>query len=265
MMQDATAPIAVSIEGLRLRTEGRADDVFTLDVPHLKLRAGGIVALMGPTGAGKSTVLELLALLRKPVQLDAFKLRGADGSVCDVTASLASGALDDVADLRQRAVGYVPQGGGILPFLTARENATLQLDHERDWQVQPLGDRFAALAEALGLGPHMCKMRVQLSGGQRKRVALLRGLSVPRQLLLVDEPTSGLDRKTAYKVMELLNSLCREEGTCCVAATHDEALVAQFGWPRIDLEVPSDNRAVVPHWDSASGGVVAAPEAKATM
>ena len=187
---------------------------FRLEVPALTLRRGDRIAIAGPSGCGKSTLLETLALLRAPDRAAVFAVDAGAGPV-DVTMATR------FAHLRQGPVGYVPQTGGVLPFLAARAHVAAALHLAGLTRNGAAAARLDRMAARLGLTDHLAKRRTALSGGQRKRVALLAGLAVPRVLLIADEPTAGLDDATAAQVMRTLADTARAEGTAVVIATHD--------------------------------------------
>ena len=191
-----------------------ADAGFRLEVPSLTLRRGERIAIAGPSGCGKSTLLEVLALLRSPDHAAAFEINPGHGPI-DVTEAMR------FTHLRQGPVGYVPQMGGVLPFLAARAHVGAALHLAGLARDRRAATRLEALAARLGLADHLGKRRTALSGGQRKRVALLAGLAVPRVLLIADEPTAGLDDDTAARVMRTLADTARTEGTAILIATHD--------------------------------------------
>jgi putative ABC transport system ATP-binding protein len=213
------------VEGLRVTVGEGADTRLALEVPVLKLGRGECLAVTGPSGCGKSTLLEVLALLRRPGGVARFELRPEGGS-----AAVDLGRAGGAARLRRASIGYVPQSGGLLPFLTAREQIETPLRLCGVADDRAARERLKRLTQDLGLAGHLGKRRAQLSGGQRKRVSLLAGLSVPRHVLIADEPTAGLDQDAATRVLRTLAALAAQEGTVVIAATHDthEARVAGF-------------------------------------
>ena len=212
---------ALEVEGVRLRVGEVGVSEFALDLPILRLQPGERIAVVGPSGCGKSMLLEFLALLMRPERVDRFVLATADDDRRDLAGDIAAGRIDALAHLRAGPLGYVPQSGGVLPFLTARAHASSGLRLAGHAGNPVARARFDRLAERLGVGAHLDKTREQLSGGQRKRVALLAGMSVPRRVLLADEPTTGLDAASGTAVMELLSRLAADEGTAVLIATHD--------------------------------------------
>ena len=177
----------------------------------LELRRGVLCAVTGRSGSGKTTLLRLLAGLDRP----------DDGYVSLLGQPLADLDRDELAALRRRHVGIVPQESGLVPFLGARENIELGL------LVRGIRDEAAARAacESVGLSHRLDMPVSRLSSGERARVAVARALSARPALLLADEPTSRLDRDGAAAIASLLVRLAREHGTAIVCATHDRAVV----------------------------------------
>lgn len=197
---------------------------FSLAVPELDLKPGTVTALHGPSGAGKSTLLEFLALLRPASALGTFDIFGRS-----LAGDLVKGDLDSLARIRSREIGYVPQTGGLLPFLTAREHAMTNIHMAGLSRDDATIQRFNELSERLQITKDLWKQRTELSGGQRKRVSLLRGLALPRSVLLLDEPTTGLDNDLGDIAIKLIKGICIEESTACLAITHDRDRAQRFG------------------------------------
>jgi len=228
--------------------EGEAS--FQLNIPQLVLEPGETIVLLGPSGSGKSTCLELLALLRPAAQVREFLLATQEG-IMDISRPVQEGKLDRLSRLRAGPIGYVPQSGGLLPFLDARRNALSSIELGGKTGDPALAKRFQWIAGILGLTEHLGKMRSELSGGQRKRVAILRGLAVPRSLLLLDEPTAGLDDELADRVMELVQALCAKEHTACITAMHDSVRAEAFGFRKLSIFQETPEKAIV----AASSGL----------
>ena len=220
----------LEIVGLRVR-RGEGDDAFVLDVPSMCLMPGQLVALHGPSGAGKSTLLETLAFLAPMDGLEYLSLDLGDEQVV-LNAPLSQRDLDAFAHLRAGPVGFVAQSGGLLPFLDARHFASASARISGEAVDE---DRLEWIVSHLEIGAEMRKGRAALSGGQRKRVALLRGLATPRRLLLVDEPSSGLDDARADAVLGLLMEIARADGTAVLAAMHDTDRASAFGLETLHL------------------------------
>jgi predicted ABC-type transport system involved in lysophospholipase L1 biosynthesis ATPase subunit len=180
----------------------------------LCVEEGESVAVVGPSGSGKSTLLQLIGALARPTS-GTVRIDGAD-----------LGALDDdaLADLRQRAVGFVFQAHHLLPQCSALENVLVPT------LAAPRADRALAavrardLLDTVGLGDRLDHRPGILSGGECQRVAVVRALINEPRLLLADEPTGSLDADSAARIGALLGKLHAERGLTLIVVTHSEAL-----------------------------------------
>lgn len=194
------------------------DDGPVLDGVCFSLAAGETVAVMGPSGSGKTTLLRLLGTLDRPDRGRVY-VDGQD------TSCLSE---DELANVRNRKIGFVFQDHKLLPQLNALENVLLpSLAGFVELSANDARQRAAALLERVGLRGLERRFPSQLSGGQCQRVAVARALMNHPQLLLCDEPTGSLDHGNAVRLAELLECLAREEGTSLVLATHAAELAAR--------------------------------------
>jgi len=181
----------------------------------LTLAAGEFVAIMGESGVGKSTLLNLVAGLDTPdtgaVVLDGIALGGLDE--------------DRRAELRRRRVGFVFQAFHILPHLTLGQNVALPLVLLRVPAIEAMR-RATDLLAAVGLDGRERDYPSQLSGGELQRVAIARAIAHRPALILADEPTGNLDPETAARVMALLVAQIREAGAAALLVTHSEIAAA---------------------------------------
>ncbi|OJX65938.1 MAG: peptide ABC transporter ATP-binding protein [Micrococcales bacterium 73-13] len=182
----------------------------------LTIPDGQLVAIQGPTGGGKSTLLQLLGALERP-DSGAVRLAGDD------LAKASDGRLGRV---RAETIGFVFQGFNLIPTLTARENVETAL--------VPLGvptqerrSRAEAALAQVGLADRAEHHPSELSGGQQQRVAIARALVKEPSVLLADEPTGNLDEGTRDEIIGLLEGLWRERGLTVVIVTHDSAVAAR--------------------------------------
>jgi ABC-type multidrug transport system ATPase subunit len=215
-----TGPLAVDVRDLAVDLPGHG--ARALDGVTLTLRPGEQVALLGPSGAGKTTLVRALLGAVRP-GAGAVSVGGLDPSA----GSAEARAL-------RRRVGLVRQGGDLVPALTVRANALAGVSHElgpRGWAALAAGrlpashaERLRALADEHGLAGLLDVPAGRLSGGQRQRVALLRALLGRPGLLLADEPTSGLDPGTAARALAAL----RAAPVTLLVATHDLAVARAF-------------------------------------
>lgn len=218
---------SLDVAGLSIRrlSPGRE---FVLTVPQLSLSKGGACALVGRSGSGKSTVLDLVGLVRRPDAVSRFALAIPGEGVLDIASRVLGAADDQLSRFRSLAVGYVLQTGGLLPFLSVQDNITLSIAAQR--RVRPEDRREARwLAAQLGLADMMGAKPATLSVGERQRVAVARAIIHKPSIILADEPTAALDPTAANAVMEVLLDLVRSAGSALVIATHDHDLVDRFG------------------------------------
>ena len=198
----------IEADGLHLHYTMGTREVPVLRGVDLRIAAGTRVAIAGPSGSGKSSLLLLLAGLERP----------AGGTIRIDGTDLATLDADGLADLRRARIGSVFQSFHLLPSLSALDNAALPLQMAG---VRGARDAAAAMLERVGLGGRLHHRPTQLSGGEQQRVAIARALVHRPRLLLADEPTGNLDDHTAEAVRELLFGLNRELGTTLVLVTHD--------------------------------------------
>jgi lipoprotein-releasing system ATP-binding protein len=179
----------------------------------LDIGAGELVSLVGASGAGKSTLLHVLGTLDMPA---AGELRFQGTSVFDMSEA-------QMAQFRNRTIGFVFQSHYLLPEFTALENVAMPAFVQRLDRGESL--RTAReLLERVGLGARMDHRPGELSGGEAQRVALARALVLKPSLLLADEPTGNLDPATGEGIHELLREVNRDLGITAIVVTHNEAL-----------------------------------------
>ena len=204
---------------------------FRLEVPGFALPPGSCVALLGKSGSGKSTMLDLLAMALPPDGAERFAFF-PHGETIDLAAAWrGSPALQDRT--RAQHIGYVLQTGGLLPFLSVRRNIALPAEIAG----RPAPDRVEHLAKRLGVAHHLDRMPHALSVGERQRVAIARALVHQPPLVLADEPTSALDPSLAVEVLDLLLSETRNEGAALIIATHDHDAAERLRLPVIAFEI----------------------------
>jgi putative ABC transport system ATP-binding protein len=206
--------------------ESRIDALKGIDIA---IQAGEFVAVWGPSGSGKSTFCNLIGLVDTPTA-GSLRFQGQDA------AALSD---DDCSRLRNRAIGFVFQGFNLVPVLSALENVMLplQVAHVKARDARAAATR--RLAE-MGLHQHLAHRPAKLSGGQQQRVAIARALAGSPLLVVADEPTANLDSANALKVIALMRTLCKSEGTTFVFSTHDPRLLE-----RVDRQIVLHDGAVV--------------------
>ncbi|MGE4293851.1 MAG: ABC transporter ATP-binding protein [Desulfovibrio sp.] len=207
----------------KLREKGGVS--FELRIPEFTVRRGEFIAVVGPSGCGKSTLLDMLGLVLKPSEAREFAFRcGGENEL----VSLAGLKERRLAEVRRSCIGYVLQSGGLLPFLSVRENILLpcRLNDQRG------AETVAALAARLGIADQLGKKPQHLSGGQRQRVAIARALAHRPPFVLADEPTAAVDKLTAEEIQKQFKEISRQLGVTLVLVTHDLGL-ARSGADRI--------------------------------
>ena len=188
-------------------------EITALDNVTLSIKTGDMVAIQGPTGGGKSTLLQLLGGLDRPTS-GGIDIDGND---------IAEMSDNQLAAIRAKLVGFVFQNFNLIPTLSAVENVELALV---PLNVAKAERRSRALAEleSVGLGDRADHLPTELSGGQQQRTAIARALVKEPRVLLADEPTGNLDEETRDEIIGLLESLWRDKGITLILVTHDSAV-----------------------------------------
>ena len=181
----------------------------------LRIDAGEYVAVVGPSGSGKSTLMHLLGCLDRPTSGE-LRVGGRDVATLDDS---------ELADLRNRTIGFVFQSFALLGRTTALDNVGLPLVY-RGVRRAERRERAAAALTAVGLGHRLDHRPGQLSGGEQQRVAIARALVGDPRVLLADEPTGNLDTRSGGEVMAILESLVHDRGVAVVLVTHDLEVAA---------------------------------------
>jgi lipoprotein-releasing system ATP-binding protein len=176
------------------------------------------VAITGPSGSGKSSLLYLLGLLDRPTA-GTLKIAGQDAGPINE---------EERARVRLSMIGFVFQFHFLLPEFTARENVALPMRKLGVLSPAQIHDRAGDLLGSFGLRDHLDKRPDQLSGGQRQRTAVARALANDPPIVLADEPTGSLDSENSEQVFSILAALVRERGKTVVAVTHDLDMAARM-------------------------------------
>ena len=185
------------------------ETVHALRRVSITIEKGEYVAIMGPSGSGKSTLMNLIGCLDTPSQGEYYLNSRRVSQMND----------DELANIRNREIGFVFQTFNLLPRATALHNVELPLIYNGTSTLDRKGKAMRAL-EKVDLGDRVTHKPSELSGGQRQRVALARALVNDPSLLLADEPTGNLDSKTSIEIMKLINEL-HSQGNTIIIVTHE--------------------------------------------
>jgi putative ABC transport system ATP-binding protein len=211
-----TSSYVIDAENVTLALGSGGSKVEILRGIDLKVAKGESVALLGPSGSGKSSLMAVLSGLER-ASSGSIRIAGADFTALDE---------DGLARARQGRIGIVLQAFHLLPTMSAQENVAVPLE------LAGKSDAFAIAAaelEAVGLGHRLTHYPAQLSGGEQQRVAIARATAPNPELLFADEPTGNLDAKTGASILDLLFERHRQTGATLLVITHDPALAARCG------------------------------------
>jgi putative ABC transport system ATP-binding protein len=220
--------VLLEIRDLSYR-RGSGAQSFSVEIPHLDLASGELVALTGESGSGKSTALEVLGLVAEPRRCTRFLWRSAGREELDIARLWRSRNDAALAAVRAARIGFVLQTGGLLPYLTVQDNMNLcrsVLGLRPDGMVEHLADE-------LGITPHLGKLPDALSTGERQRVAIGRAVAHRPSIVIADEPTASLDPYAAEKVMSLFLGLAEEFNITVILASHAWRHIKQLGLRRL--------------------------------
>lgn len=203
---------------------------FHLSIPDLQIDACEKIALIAESGCGKSTLLDILALISRPTTSDNFNFHPEIlTDAVDISSCWNHKSLNKISGIRKQHIGYVMQMGGLLPFLSVKENINLS----REVLGLPDDGTAAKLARKLHVSTHLKKLPQTLSLGERQRVAICRALAHNPAVVIADEPTASLDPFSADAVMELFIDLVEDMGTTLILASHSWQFVKKFGLRRL--------------------------------
>lgn len=220
-------------------SRGREGQAYRVELSSLTLHAGEAVAIVGPSGCGKSTLLEALGLILKPERVAQFQLLTTD--LAGDLALRAGRRETQWARLRQHHLGYVPQTGGLLPYLTVKQNIALPASMSGRITQSSLLDR---LIDRLKLTTLLNRYPRELSIGERQRVSFARAVAHQPALILADEPTAALDPNLAQELFALIVEIVREFNIAALIVTHEWSIVAESKLRKVVAAVQADHRTV---------------------
>ncbi len=203
-------PLVIEIEGVSKLYKMGAETIHALRGVSMKIHRNEYLAIMGPSGSGKSTLMNMLGCLDTPTA-GRYEFSGK---------SVAGMVDDELADIRNREIGFVFQSFNLLPRSDALHNVELPLIYA-GVPAAERHERARAALEHVGLGERIHHRPNELSGGQRQRVAIARALVNRPSILLADEPTGALDSKTGIEIMALFEELYAQ-GNTIILVTHEE-------------------------------------------
>jgi len=199
---------SIAVDSVIVEHQTTSGPVRALDGVSFSVESGSSIAITGPSGGGKSTLLGVIGGLARPTS---GSVRIGDSQISDLSER-------DRSDFRRSHIGFVYQADNLLPFLTLIENVGLQL--ALNGQASGAGRSLAVLAE-LGLAGLAYRLPDHLSGGQRQRASVARAIVHQPEIILADEPTGALDTGNAVGVIDLLLGMQREIGATLIMVTHD--------------------------------------------
>jgi putative ABC transport system ATP-binding protein len=207
--------LAVDFVGVSKEYVVDGKSVKALASVTLSVKEGEVVAIVGPSGAGKTTVLNIIAGLEEPSQGEA-RVLGMD---------LAVSNEQSLSAFRSANVGFIFQSYNLVSTLTAEENVELMMELA-GWSDSERNEKLTAeLINLVGLTERAKHLPAQLSGGEQQRVAVARAMANDPPLILADEPTGNLDQKTGQEIVKLLSRLKEEKRKTLVVTTHDDRIV----------------------------------------
>jgi putative ABC transport system ATP-binding protein len=200
-----------------------------VEVPALRgvsveIKTGDFVAIIGASGSGKSTMMNLIGCLDIPTR----------GRICLKSHDISTLSESDLSSLRGKTIGFIFQQYNLIPSMSAFENVMLPLEF-LEYNDQKAAARAREILTLVGLGDKMHHRPTQLSGGQQQRVSIARSLVSDPEIILADEPTGALDSVTGKEVLNMLQKLWKEHGKTIILVTHDLNL-AKLAQTTIELK-----------------------------
>jgi len=214
--QSHDSVLALHLNDVHLTLPATSGPVNILRGVNLKVKPNETLAIIGPSGSGKSSLISMSAGLEKPTSGDVFLLGQRINSQNE----------DQLARLRRGRVSMVFQSFHLLPTMTAYDNVRVPLEIAK---LDNIDDRSAQILKDVGLGDRLDHYPGQLSGGEQQRVAIARALACDPELIFADEPTGNLDQATGKGVADMLFNISRDRGATLILVTHDLELAKRAG------------------------------------
>jgi putative ABC transport system ATP-binding protein len=206
----------IAIDNLyKIYFEGEENEVRALDGVSLTIERGEFVAIIGASGSGKSTMMNILGCLDIPTRGE-YTLDGVP---------IRERTENELADIRSREIGFIFQGYNLIPSLNVWQNVALPLNYQ-GMKPEPSYRRALEALQQVEISEKAESRPSQLSGGQQQRVAIARAIATRSPIIMADEPTGALDTKTGIQVLNILRELNRQ-GTTIILITHDTGIAAQ--------------------------------------
>jgi len=205
----------IQVSNLSKIYKTEAVETVALDSVSFTIKKGEFVAIMGPSGSGKSTLMHILGALDTPTS----------GTYMLDAENVESLSDDELADIRNRKIGFIFQAFNLLPRTSAMKNVMLPMRYAGVSQEQRM-IRAKKYLEMVGLGTRLEHTTNQLSGGQQQRVAIARGLAMNPSLILADEPTGNIASLQAEEIMEIFQDINEKQGHTIVMITHEPDIAA---------------------------------------
>lgn len=192
--------------------EGQENEVRALDGVSLSIEYGEFVAIVGASGSGKSTMMNILGCLDIPTR----------GSYLLDDIPIANRSEDELADIRSKKIGFIFQGYNLIPSLSVWQNVALPLTYQ-GFSLEERKQRALEALDSMGIANRAEAKPGVLSGGQQQRVAIARAIATKSPIIMADEPTGALDSKTGKQVLDILQDL-NNNGTTVILITHDNGI-----------------------------------------
>jgi lipoprotein-releasing system ATP-binding protein len=215
-----SAQVSLSCDRIERYLGEEEERVHALRGVSLEIETGSVHAVVGPSGCGKSSLLYILGLLDTP---DA-------GRVAIETEAVSHLSDDELAQTRNRFIGFIFQFHFLMEDFTAQENVMIPMRKLGQLSDGQMRDRAAELLSGVGLGDKLRRPSRHLSGGEQQRVAIARALANDPRVILADEPTGNLDTANSERAFELLQVLVHERGKALLLATHNPAIAEACDW-----------------------------------